>query len=303
MNKDSGGNKTARMIRGIVLGVLAAAMPLLTGCGGGTGQPYVTPERLDKGLVVVLTGIHGRLWLSESIMKGLADGGVDEAVEIYDWTYEGHLLPFYNLGAIERNHQEARKIAQHLTEYQGSHPGAPVTLVGYSGGGPLAVWTAELMPPGHKLDGVVLLSPPLVPEYDLAPALSASRRGIVNFYSHKDVIYLGLGTLVFGTMDKQNRISAGNVGFSCTQPATRPAEANAAYARFWQVPYRDEMAATGYTGSHLTIGESAFIQQYVAPLVRAPQWDAALIETVRDGKAAAPASAPASHAMVNKLLP
>ena len=26
-----------------------------------SGQPYVTDRRLDKGLVVVLTGIHGRL--------------------------------------------------------------------------------------------------------------------------------------------------------------------------------------------------------------------------------------------------
>ena len=302
MDADNG-YKTRSILRSIALAVLAAAIPLLAGCGGGTGQPYVTPERLDKGLVVVLPGIHGRLWLSESIMKGLADGGVDEAIEIYDWTYEGHWLPFYNLGAVERNHQEAGCVARHIAEYQDKHPGAPVTLVGYSGGGPLAVWTAEQMPSGHKLDGVVLLSPPLVPEYDLTPALSASRRGIVNFYSHKDVMYLAAGTLVFGTMDKQNRVSAGNVGFYYPQAATMPAEANSPYAHVFQVPYRDEMAATGHTGSHLTIGEPAFICQYVAPLVRARQWDVALMDAVRDGKAGVPVPAPASHAVVNKLLP
>ena len=189
-------------------------------CGcSGTGQPYVTPQRLDKGLVIVLTGIHGRLWISQSICRGLADGGVEQAIEIYDWTYRGQLLPFYNLGAIERNHEVARRIADHVVAYRKEHPGRGVTLVGYSGGGPLAIWTAEALPKGTCLDGMVLLSTPLVPEYDLRPALAASRKGAVSFHSQKDFIYLALGTVIFGTMDKQHRVSAGNVGFA--DPAWR----------------------------------------------------------------------------------
>ena len=200
----------------------------LCGCGG-TGQPYVTPERLDKGLVIVLTGIHGRLWLSENICHGLVDGGVNQAIEIYDWTYHGQFLPFYNLGAMERNHRVARQIAAHVHAYLEDYPGRPVTLVGYSGGGPLAVWTAESLPQGDPLDGIVLLSAPLVPDYDLRPALSASRKGIVGFYSEKDRVYLALGTLIFGTMDKHHRVSAGNLGFvdprgACRWPGQKPGE-------------------------------------------------------------------------------
>lgn len=257
----------------------------LCGCGG-TGQPFVSPQRLDKGLVIVLTGIHGRLWLSESIGQGLADGVVEGAIEIYDWTYHGHLLPFYNLGAIERNHKMARQIAAHVQAYQKDHPGRPVTLVGYSGGGPLAVWTAEALPKGAQLDGIVLLSTPLVPEYDLRPTLSVSRKGVVSFYSPNDRIYLALGTLLFGTMDKQHRISAGNVGFNdprkshAVSSSTRPApecSGNEVYDKLYQVPWDPRMAKYGYDGTHLTIGAKDFIAAYVAPLVKTRQWNAHLV--------------------------
>jgi pimeloyl-ACP methyl ester carboxylesterase len=244
---------------------------------------YVAPERLDKGLVIVLTGIHGRLWLSESICQGLADGGVDQAIEIYDWTYHGHLLPLYNLGAVERNHNMARQIAAHVRAYQKDYPGRPVTVVGYSGGGPLAVWTAESLPKGAQVDGIVLLSTPLIPKYDLRPALSTSRKGIVSFYSPNDRVYLALGTLIFGTMDKQHCISAGNVGFvdprkshaagSATQPAPG-LSGDKVYDKLYQVPWKPQMAKYGYDGTHLTIGAKDFIVAYVAPLVKARQWDA-----------------------------
>jgi len=272
--------------------LIAAGAACLAGCGG-TGQPFMTNDRLDKGLVIVLPGIHGRLWLSEDIMDGLNKGGIDQGIEIYDWTYHGHWLPFYNLGAVERNHQVAKDIAAHIHDYQQAHPGRPVTLVGYSGGGPLAVWVAESMPkepgcPAARLDGVILLSTPLVPTYDLSAALDASRKGIVSFHSARDMVYLGMGTLIFGTMDLHHVVSAGNVGFSPPDsPGDRPA-----YQRLFQVEYSDRMANYGYMGTHLSIGAPSFIAAYIAPLVRAAAWDSALVGQLPDVKTPAP---PTSH--------
>ncbi len=267
----------------------------MVGCGGGTGQPYLTSERAENGLTIVLPGIHGRLWLSESISEGLAAGGEKGAIEIYDWTWHGKYFPFYNLGAVERNHEQARLIAKRVMEYQKAHPGKPVTLVGYSGGAPLAIWTAECLPPESKLDGIVLLATPLVPQYDLRPALRASRKGIVSFYSPRDRVYLAMGTLIFGTMDKQHVVSAGNVKFvpppnwkSFQGGAPVPVGSAVAsgpardqppeYDQLFQVSWRPSMSKLGYDGSHLTIGAKDFIAQWVAPLVRARSWDQAMIE-------------------------
>ena len=255
---------------------------LAGGCGGGQNElPYATPERLDKGLVVVLPGVHGRLWISDSVCQGLGDGGVEQAIVVYDWTWMGKLLPFYNLGQADRNVRVAVDIAQYVMDYQDKYPGRPVTLVGYSGGGPLAVWAAEAMPPGRQVDGIILLSPPLVPEYDLRPALRSCRKGAVNFYSTSDVIYLELGTLIFGTMDKENAASAGNLSFLSQETPLQPP-----YDRLFQIAWQSKMAEDGYNGQHLTIGEAPYVRDYVAPLVRSAIWDQALIDATREGRGA-----------------
>lgn len=296
----------------VAIGVLSLC---LTGCGGGSDQPYVTPQRLDKGLVIVLPGIYGRLWISENICRGLIQGGVEQAVEIYDWTYQGKYFPLYNLGAVDRNHRVARQIAQHVRDYRQAHPGRPVTLVGYSGGGSLAVWTAEATPEGG-LDGIVLLSAPLVPQYNLTEALERSPKGIVSFYSDRDVFFMALGTSLFGTMDKHHVASAGKLGFvppeacsptsqavaqapaatqpATTAPATAPTTQPAQYKRLYQISWQPEMAKLGYDGTHLTIGERAFVAQYVAPLVRATAWDETFISRVSKGQCPLPTTYPAT---------
>ena len=59
----------------------------------------------------------------------------------------------------------------------------------------------------------LLLAPALSPAYDLSNALRAVRREMVVFWSPLDVIILGAGTRVFGTIDRVKTASAGLVGF------------------------------------------------------------------------------------------
>ena len=64
----------------------------MVGCSGKTSllvshdQPYVVSERLNRGLVIALPGIEGRSKLNEDICRGLDEGGVSWAIELYDWT-------------------------------------------------------------------------------------------------------------------------------------------------------------------------------------------------------------------------
>jgi hypothetical protein len=174
------------------------------------------------------------------------------------------------------------------------------------------------MPEGG-LDGIVLLSPPLTPRYDLAPALERSAKGIISFYSDSDILFMELGTLVFGTMDKQHVASAGNVGFvapgaaspplgkpagsvcspqapaqaTVAQAGTGAASQPAQYGRLYQIPWQPEMAQLGYDGTHLTIGARAFVAQYVAPLVRAPAWEEPFVTGVSCGQCRISATCPA----------
>ncbi|MFW6066020.1 MAG: hypothetical protein ACOC9S_04305 [Planctomycetota bacterium] len=245
---------------------------MLSGCG--PSQPYVTSSRLERGLVIVLPGIEGRSVLNEAICKGLDDGGVNAAIELHDWT--APLGPLYNLRAERRNRKAAEEIAQRIVRYQMSYPHRPVLLVGQSGGGAMAVWTIEALPPGTRIEAAVLLSASLSPKYMLDTALERSRRGMVNFYSHRDWFLLGVGTTLTGTMDGEHTSSAGRTGFEVPGMLSRPA----CYRKLYQVPWEEQMAETGHTGGHLTVSAARFIATYVAPFINKSNWSEEFVEDV-----------------------
>jgi pimeloyl-ACP methyl ester carboxylesterase len=243
---------------------------LLVGCVDR--QVYLTPDRLHRGLVVVLPGIEGRSRLNEAITVGLVEGGVNWAIEIDDWTGTGLLI---NLYTEQRNRKIASQLAGRIERYRRKYPGRPVVLIGHSGGGAIAVWAAEALPADQTVDGLILINASLSPGYDLRGALMRTRRGIVNFYSSGDWLLLGLGTTFTGTMDREHGASAGMVGFNV--PDTAPGE----YRRLYQIGWSAQMARTGHTGGHFASSASRFAARYIAPLVLAENWSASLIDTLQ----------------------
>ena len=267
----------AAMYRCLIFILLAGQA---AGAGCARSQAFVTPQRLERGLVMVLTGIEGQSRLNEDICRGLNDGGVNWAIELVDWTaVPGGLL--LNLWSEPRNHQRAEELADRIVRYQASHPGRPVALLGQSGGGAMAVWIAEALPPGRRVEAIVLLAVSLSPGYQLDEAITRTRRGVVSFYSHKD--WVCAGTAVTGTMDGEHTLSAGRVGFDV--PAR--AASLGSYQKLFQVAWHEQMEQSGHVGGHLTSGARDFVARYVAPMVRSEKWDGSLIRAVLAGEAPA----------------
>ncbi len=223
-----------------VLGIISV-MGIASMAGCDSYQPNVNDARLDKGLVIVLTGVEGRSVFNEVIGAGLAEGGVDWAIEIDDWT--SLLGPFASLRDLERSRQQADRVAQRIVRYQQQQPGRPVVLVGQSGGAGLAPWIAEALPDGAMVEGLILIAPALSPGYPLGEALAKSRRGIVSYHSPMDWVILGIGTSVFGTLDGEHVDSAGKVGFDV--PTGEQAQA---YDMLYQFPWSPDMAREGRDG-------------------------------------------------------
>jgi pimeloyl-ACP methyl ester carboxylesterase len=254
----------------IAISLLLAGI-VLVGCS--PSQPYVTPDRLQRGLVVVLPGIEGRGLLNENICRGLVDGGVNWAVEIQDWT--SNWGPLYNLRAEGRNRQKAKQIVHRVSQYSQKYPDRPVILLGQSGGGAMAVWVAEAMDRSDCIKGLVLINASLSREYDLDKALRNTDQGIVNYYSGHDWVLLGVGTTVYGTMDGEHAVSAGMEGF------WTPSDLPDSYDRLYQIGWTKKMAHSGHGGGHLSSGGAKFVARYVAPLVRAETWSKALVEEIQ----------------------
>ena len=236
-------------------------------------QPYVTAGRLDKGMVYVLPGIEGRSPLNESIRNGIVEGNVPYAVKIYSWG--SWLGPFYNLRAQDRNYKKAGEIAIAIEEYQKQFPGRPVFLIGQSGGGAMAVWAAEQLAPGHKVNGLILINAALSREYDLTLALKNSKLGIVNLYSDGDWFFLKAGTTLLGTMDGLHETSAGKEGFII------PIDIPQIYNSLFQIYWTEEMVSSGHYGGHLSSSSQDFIKKFVAPLILAKHWTPAFINMVQ----------------------
>jgi pimeloyl-ACP methyl ester carboxylesterase len=195
----------------LLLFVLAAG---LVGCG----PDYCTPERYDQGLVVILPGIEGVSANNLGIQQGLAEGGVDYALQIYPWGFPvpgvGMLV---NQTDVAANRAAAARLTDVIVRYQQNYPNRPVFLVGHSGGGGVGVFTLEHLASrsdAKPVNGAILISSSISADYPLNAAIGMTKLGILNVYNGLDTGLLGVGTGIFGNVDGGTGDSAGRTGFS-----------------------------------------------------------------------------------------
>lgn len=234
---------------------LAAVTAGTTGCWK---PPASMQAQAERGLVWIFPGIEGGEWPMAAAYQALRDAGIDGEIRVYNWW---RLNPLANLTEYEHNRRRAVEIASEIVHYQRQHPGAPVDLIGYSGGGGLAVFVAEALPERARLRLVILVQAAISPDYDLRPALRRIDVRLVNLYSPLDALVLGVGTSVFGTMDRKNVSAAGSVGFDVERAVSDPS----LRYKLEQVPWRLEALLTGHLGTHLGKAAYEWNRRYVVP--------------------------------------
>lgn len=222
-----------------------------------------TPDQRERGSVWLISGIESPHLFLRGVLRGLRDGGVRAAIEIFDWQ-----LPYasiLNLFLPKRSRRRAAELAQRIEHEHAAHPEAPIDLVGYSAGGAVALWTAEALSPAVRLRNVVLIQPALHPSYDLAPALARISGRLVHFSSPRDRLVLGLGTLLLGTMDRRHCFAAGKIGFTQSADAPDPAQRRKLLQRAWQ---REMLERGSHRGGHLEMLRYRWNREFVAPYLR-----------------------------------
>jgi pimeloyl-ACP methyl ester carboxylesterase len=240
--------------------LLLACVAPLAGCGQDEAI-YATDARKANGLVVILPGIEGESEMNHGIREGLMDAGVNYALVIRPWG-----MPVPGVGMIVNqtnfmgNRMAGVGVARMIAEYQNANPGKPVFIVGHSGGGGVAVFTAEAladMEGDHRVEGLVLLDASISAGYDLSKALGRSRNGLANFYNVHDGALLGFGTAFLGNVDGGHGASAGLQGFEGNFP------------RLFQVPVD---SADSADDPHAAATRPYYVAGNVAPWIRAQAW-------------------------------
>ena len=183
---------------------------------------------------------------------GLKLAGIEAAIDIVSWGDPGNSLK--NVTDARSARESASKQAQRLLDYMQTHPGRPITVIGYSAGAAIAVFTVESLPPDQPVDRVVLMSADLSPDYDLSAMLERTRDGAINYWSPLDVQSLALVANI-GTLDG-GRVPAALTNFAQTD------------ARLTAMQWNPLMVFYGNFGGHLDyLFNAGFIRDFLAPLV------------------------------------
>jgi pimeloyl-ACP methyl ester carboxylesterase len=225
---------------------LALATLLSLGCV--EDKMYMTPQRKQKGLVLILPGIEGPSPFNANIKRGVINSGLDYAVTVYPWGLPG--LALVNQMDFLGNRLRAGRLADYIEEYQNAHPGKPVWIIGHSGGGGIAVFAAEALEPGHKVNGLVLLAASISKDYNLRKALAKVDGPIVNFYNPDDSALLAVGTTLTSNVDGRRGPSAGLEGFSNSYPGLH------------------EVPVYSSSNPHGAATEASFVRNNVVPWIR-----------------------------------
>ena len=258
------------MIRQLIICLTTLSTAVFCGCENNSA--FMTPERLDAGLVVILPGIEGESGANQNVRDGLNTAGLDHSLQIWHW---GRPVPglgiFLNQIDFLGNYIAGARIAERIVEYQDKHPDRPVHIIGHSGGGGIAVFAADAMPEGRAVTGVILLSASISSNYDITKALKHCSSGIVNFYNTNDGALLGLATTVLGNVGGAHGPSAGLLGFKLPDESASD-EKQLAYQKLYQVPMTDAMVA-GST-AHFAATQPSFVTSYIAPWIANSSWPA-----------------------------
>jgi hypothetical protein len=219
-----------------------------------------------RGLVVVADGIGGLDLCGTAMRYVLGAERLPYEIRLFPWGH-GVFRWYADLTNAANRDAKGQALAELIERYQRERPGIPVFIVAKSGGAGVVTKALEILD-DDRVERVVLLAPALSPEYDLTRALRAVRREVVVFWSPLDLIILGAGTRVFGTVDRVKTASAGLVGFQIPSFVRTDATAKQPYGKLRQVRWRPEMAATGYLGGHVGPDSPIFLRKYVVPLLR-----------------------------------
>ena len=187
------------------------------------------------------------------------DAGVQAEIRVFDWHRPFGDLD--NLMNIKKNRRRAGEVAERIASYRADHPAAPIDLVGYSGGGGLVVMIAEALPAGVRLRNLVLVQAAISPGYDLTATLEHVGGKLVNFYCPSDWLVLGLGTSVFGTMDRKKVASAGKVRFDLECAVPDPSMRD----KIEQCGWNWGMFKKMHLGGHIDAFGYCWNKAYVAP--------------------------------------
>jgi len=219
---------------------------------------------MDREFVVLLDGVGGFQFVPLLARKVLREAGAKIGSTWFRWQVAIPGLILVDLMWYRRNRLMAAKLARKLLALRRAHREATIHIVSFSGGTGIAVFALERLRGRVPIETLVLACPAISREFNLGPAL----RGVKRCYalvSCRDRWLLGVGTRLFGTMDRRHERSAGLVGFA--HPEGLTATDAEAYSRMREIHWSPEMREDGHAGGHTGWANVPFLRRHLLPIL------------------------------------
>jgi len=249
------------------MGVLLTRFRLVSLCLAERAR-YGLPEvagPVDGDVLFILDGVGGFQFSPLVARRIIREQGAALGTIVCKWQFGVPGEIWSDLMWLRRNRLVAAKLARRILSFRREHPSARIHLLGYSGGAGVAAFACEQLRGRRIIETLILAAPALSSEYNLAPALRAVERGYA-LVSERDRWLLGVGTSLFGTIDRRRTLAAGRVGFR------RPADLHAAdareYERLREIRWRPEFEADGNAGGHTGWLSLPYLHRHLLPLLR-----------------------------------
>ena len=219
---------------------------------------------VEHEVVFILDGVGGFQFVPLMVRRALRENGAAIGTIAYRWQFglPGELCT--DLMWHRRNRLMAARLARAILAFRRRHPRAVIHLLGHSGGAAIAIWACEFLRGRGGVTTLVLLGPALSPTYDLRRALRSVQR-CYTMVSRRDRWMLGVGTRLFGTMDRRFCVAAGRVGF---RPPTVPSsEDGLTYDRLQEIHWTPSLAGDGHHGGHTGWARVSFLRRHLLPIL------------------------------------
>lgn len=217
---------------------------------------------MNGGTIFLLGGINDVWVVGRAWRRGLAAAGLPHVVEVIRWQQGFRaMLTLADLWRTEHHHRVAARLAERIRAVRAEQPDQPIHLFAHSAGTAIAAYALERLDPAESITGAAFVGSGLSPGYDLSPALHRTRAGILSVESRLDVFFLGAGTSIFGSADRQWGPAAGMVGF---RPPPDPVAAKKLHRLRWSPRH----VRQGWLGGHLSIASPGFVRGTLAAWVR-----------------------------------
>lgn len=220
---------------------------------------------IEREAVFILDGVGGFQFMPLLIRRVIREENWPLGTIWYRWQCGLPVEIWTDLMWHSRNRRQAECLADRISRFRENHPSARIHIVAYSGGCGVAVFACEKLQSRALVDTMVLACPAISPTYNLAPALRAVTRCYALF-SGRDNVILGLGTTVFGTVDRRFTRAAGMTGF--TRPGDLSVVEAREYEKLRQIEWSPALRKYGHRGGHTGWANLPFLREHLMPLLR-----------------------------------